>query len=311
MNEHRQCVVLGGSGFLGQALCRRLVLAGYKVRSISRSGRPKGDFEAWHSNVEWVAAPIGSDPAIRALDAAKIVYHLASSTYPSTSNLDMQFDLESNTLATVRMLEAAVNLRIEKFVFVSSGGTVYGIPQHNPIQESHPTNPICSYGIHKLAIEKYLHLFQHLYGLSSVTLRVSNMYGETQDCTKPLGAVAHFTAHILQGTPIEIWGDGTVVRDYVHVDDVTSAILASTDYSGPYSIFNIGSGEGTSLSELVKKLKTHTALPVNVIYKPSRNFDVSENVLDIRLAMHELNWRPEMGLEEGLQKILERHLLKR
>ena len=311
MSEHLQCVVLGGSGFLGQALCRRLLLAGYKVRSISRSGRPKGDFEAWHSNVEWIAAPIGSDLAIRALNDAKIVYHLASSTYPSTSNLDMSFDLESNTLATVRMLEAAVDLRIEKFVFVSSGGTVYGIPQHNPIKETHPTNPICSYGIHKLAIEKYLHLFQHLYGLRSVTLRVSNMYGETQDCTKPLGAVAHFTARILQGNPIEIWGDGTVVRDYIHVDDVTSAILAAASYSGPHAIFNIGSGEGTSLNELVKLLKTHTALPVNVNYKPSRNFDVAENVLDINLAMHELNWQPAMSLEEGLQKILEKNLLKR
>ena len=119
MSEHLQCVVLGGSGFLGQALCRRLVLAGYKVRSISRSGRPKGDFEAWHSNVEWVAAPIGSDLAIRALDDAKIVYHLASSTYPSTSNLDMSFDLESNTLATVphaggrcRFADREVRLRV-------------------------------------------------------------------------------------------------------------------------------------------------------------------------------------------------------
>ena len=128
------------------------------------------------------------------------------------------------------------------------------------------------------------------------------MYGETQDCTKPLGAVAHFTARILQGNPIEIWGDGTVVRDYVHVDDVTSAILVFCKLFWPSRHLQHRQRQGTSLNELVKLLKTHTALPVNVNYKPSRNFDVAENVLDIKsgdgrikLAAHDEpgGWSPE------------------
>jgi UDP-glucose 4-epimerase len=311
MSKHLRCVVFGGSGFLGQTLCSRLVRAGYSVTSISRSGRPKREFEKWHSRVDWITASIDSDAAIRALDGAHIVYHLASTTYPSTSNLDMSFDLESNTLATLRILEAAVHRRIEKVIFVSSGGTVYGIPQQNPIPESHPTNPICSYGIHKLAIEKYLLLFQHLYGLRSVILRVSNIYGENQDCAKPLGAVAHFTSSVLEDKPIEIWGDGTVVRDYLHVDDVATALLSAASYSGSHSIFNIGSGKGTSLNDLLQLLKEQTARPVDVTYKPGRAFDVAENVLDIGLASRELKWQPTVDLAEGFQKILEKNLSTR
>jgi UDP-glucose 4-epimerase len=311
MSERQKCVVLGGSGFLGQTLCRQLVHAGYRVSSITRSGRPRNQFEKWHTEVEWISASIDSDSAIRALDGSNVIYHLASTTYPSTSNLDMSSDLKSNTLATLRVLQAAANLRVDKLVFVSSGGTVYGIPQQNPIRETHPTDPICSYGIHKLAIEKYLHLFRHLYGLKSAVLRVSNIYGENQGCAKPLGAVAHFTSRIFEDKPIEVWGDGSVVRDYVHVDDVARALITAATYSGSHHIFNIGSGRGTSLNDLLKLLKKHTLLPVNVVYRPGRAFDVAENILDIRLASQELNWQPLIDLEEGLKKVLHKNLSTR
>jgi len=258
---------------------------------------------SWHSDVEWIAASIDSDHAARALEGADVVYHLASSTLPSTSNLDMSFDLQANTLGTLRLLNAA-RMRIGRLIFVSSGGTVYGSPQCNPIPESHPTNPLCAYGIHKLAIEKYLNLFQHLYGLSSITLRVSNIYGEGQDCARQLGAVAHFSDHALKGEPIEIWGDGSIVRDYVHVDDVAGALLNAATYSGTHTLFNIGSGVGTSLNELVELIqrRLHHALKIN--YKPGRGFDVAQNVLDIRLASAEMNWRPMIGIQAGLERML-------
>lgn len=310
MSRPFTCAVLGGSGFLGQALCSRLVSSGHAVRSVSRSGRPNGASGSWHSDVEWVAAPVGSDAALRALEGAEVVYHLASSTLPSTSNLDMSFDLESNTVATLRMLDAA-KASIGRLVFVSSGGTVYGIPRQNPIPEDHPTNPICSYGIHKLAIEKYLYLFQKMYGLKSVVLRVSNIYGEEQDVAKPLGAIAHFTSHALLGEPIEIWGDGTTIRDYVHVNDVVEALLAAAAYSGDERVFNIGSGIGTSLNELVDLIRQHSPSPVRVQYKPRRPFDVAENVLDVTLASRELHWRPAVSVQAGLQRMFERRLAQR
>jgi UDP-glucose 4-epimerase len=307
-NERNNCVVFGGSGFLGQTLCRRLLIAGFNVRSVSRTGRPRGESKPWHSQVEWIATPLDSDLAVQSLVDANIVFHLASTTLPSSSNQDMPYDLQSNAVASLRLLHESAKLNIDRFIFVSSGGTIYGKPLQNPINEDHPTNPLCSYGIHKLAIEKYLNLFQHLYGLRSIILRVSNIYGEDQDCAKPIGAIAHFTSLALQGKPIEIWGDGKTVRDYVHVDDVASALLAAATYTGTISLFNIGSGIGTSLNDLLDTVKKYSLLPVSIIYKESRPFDVQANILDVTRAFRELAWQPSVSLQAGLRRMLNREL---
>ncbi len=305
MPKESACVVLGGSGFLGQRLCRTLVEAGFRVRSVSRSGRPKNHPEPWWSSVEWVGGAMGSELSVRALDQADFVFHLVSTTLPSTSNSDILFDLESNVLTTVRILGAAAAKRIRRIVFVSSGGTVYGTAQQELISEDHPTDPVCSYGIQKLAIEKYLQLYRLTHGLDSVVLRVSNLYGETQDCTRPLGAVAHFTSRAVRGVPIEIWGDGTTTRDYVHVDDVTNALLKCISYNGADRLFNIGSGRGVTLNQLVEMLQQRLVGPVDVNHRPRRGFDVPENVLDIRRARQELSWSPEVPLEAGLERMIQ------
>jgi UDP-glucose 4-epimerase len=304
MSDPLLCVVLGGSGFLGQRLCRSLVGAGFRVRSVSRSGPPKGRPETWWPEVEWIAAPLGTESSARTLQHADSVFHLASTTLPSTSDADMAYDLESNLVATVRMLEAAAASRVRRMVFVSSGGTVYGIARQNPIPESHPTDPICSYGIHKLTIEKYLQLFRSKNRLDSIVLRVSNIYGESQDCTRPLGAVAHFTSRAVNGIPIEIWGDGTTTRDYIYVDDVVDALAKSISYEGAERLFNIGSGRGVSLNQLVEMLQQRLSKPVTVNYRSRRGCDVVENVLDISRARNELSWTPAVTLEFGLDTMI-------
>lgn len=306
VNDAPLCVVLGGSGFLGQRLCRALLTSRFRVRSVSRSGRPIGHADPWWSDVEWIAAPIGTAPSAGALHHADFVFHLASTTLPSTSNDNISYDLESNVVATVQTLEAAVSAGVRRVVFVSSGGTVYGIARQIPISEAHPTDPICSHGIQKLAIEKYLYLFRSMKGLDSMILRVSNMYGESQDCNKPMGAVAHFTAKAMSGTPLEIWGDGTTTRDYVHVDDVVRALIMAARYEGAERVFNIGTGRGTSLAQLVDLLKERTPWPVAVNYGPKRGFDVPGNVLDVCRARTELLWTPEITLERGLDRVLQR-----
>jgi UDP-glucose 4-epimerase len=297
-------VVLGGTGFLGQRLCQSLLDAGFHVRSVSRSGSPKGKPEPWWSKVNWIAAPIGTESSTRALEGADFVFHLASTTLPSSSNADIVYDLESNAVATVQMLEAAALMRFQRFIFVSSGGTVYGLAHQTPIPESHATNPLCSYGVHKLAIEKYLHIFGALKELDSAVLRVSNMYGESQDCNRPLGAVAHFTARAVSGSPIEIWGDGMATRDYIHVQDVVDAILAVAFYEGRERLFNIGTGRGVSLNQLVDLLRQRISTPVTVNYLPHRGFDVPENILDIGRARRELSWTPKINLESGLERMI-------
>jgi UDP-glucose 4-epimerase len=306
VNDAPLCVVLGGSGFLGQRLCRVLLASGFRVRSVSRSGRPNGDSDSWSSGVEWISAAIGTTVSAGALHGADWVFHLASTTLPSTSNDNISYDLESNVVATVQTLEAAVSAAVRRVVFVSSGGTVYGIARQIPIPETHPTDPICSHGIQKLCIEKYFHLFRSMKGLDSIVLRVSNMYGESQGCNKPLGAVAHFAAKAIGGTPLEIWGDGATIRDYVHVDDVVRSLIVAARYQGTERIFNIGTGRGTSLVQLVDLLRERTPWPVAVKFGLTRGFDVPENVLDIGLANAELLWRPETTLEHGLDRVMQR-----
>jgi len=202
------------------------------------------------------------------------------------------------------MLNSAVEYGVKRLVFVSSGGTVYGVPRQNPIPETHPTDPICSYGIHKLAVEKYLYLHRSLNQLDSVILRVSNMYGEHQRLDRPLGAVFHFVNHAVKGTPIDIWGDGSIRRDFIHVDDVVNALLMTMTYSGPEYLFNIGSGRSVSLNELVQMIGKRLNRDIHVNYRPARAFDVHENLLDIRRAATELAWKPAINLEAGLDRVI-------
>jgi UDP-glucose 4-epimerase len=304
MSKKTLCVVLGGKGFLGRRLCRAMLEAGFRIRSISRSGMPDGQPETWWSDVEWISASLGTESCALALQEADLLVHLASTTLPSTSNSDIAYDLESNVVGTIKTLEAASVHGVRRTVFVSSGGTVYGPAREIPIAEHHPTEPICSYGIHKLAIEKYLQLFRSQNRLDSIVLRVSNMYGESQGCGRPLGAIAHFAAHAVEGTPIQIWGDGTVTRDYVYVDDVVSAILKSAAYEGTERMFNIGSGRGTSLNEILDMIRLRLQKPVIANYQPPRGFDVPENILDSKRAKCELGWRPEVSLETGLDRMI-------
>jgi UDP-glucose 4-epimerase len=304
MTQNHTCVVLGGSGFLGQCLCARLVSEGFRVISVSRSGAPAGVEEEWCSKVEWVAATMGSEKSLALLHRSDFVFHLASSTLPSTSNSDMAFDLESNLIATVRFLEAAAAATAPRIVFVSSGGTVYGIPKSTPIDEDHPTHPICSYGIHKLAIEKYLHLFHCTANLDSIVLRVANIYGESQDPRKPLGAVSSFVDKSFRRIPIEIWGDGSVIRDYVHVDDVVNALVDAIAYRGSERLFNIGTGRGVSLRQLVEMIRLRIDGQVATQYSPSRRFDVQENVLNVSRACDALLWTPVITLEVGLDRMI-------
>ena len=195
------------------------------------------------------------------------------------------------------MLQSGALSNLKKIIFVSSGGTVYGIPQSIPIDESHPTDPICAYGIHKLACEKYLQLFQFTHRVDTIILRVSNVYGPLQEIQRPFGAVEAFMRHAIMDEPITIWGDGSITRDYVHVDDVVASLLKAMSNGERSGIFNIGSGIGHTLNEIVRMIEKRLDKTVKVNYLPARNFDVPVNVLNIRKAKEQLGWEPRVSLE--------------
>jgi len=296
-------LVIGGNGFIGTHLVSALQDQGVKVRVFDRY---PSKFVEPKSAVEYVTGDLGNHGALNEIvNGVDSVFHLAYTTLPQTSNDDPLYDVRSNLIDTIQLLQECSKNGVKKVVFISSGGTVYGVPRDVPIKENHPTDPQCSYGITKLAIEKYLHLFYHLNGLEYVVLRVSNPYGEGQNPNAKQGAIGVFLGRVARGETINIWGDGEVVRDYLYIKDVVSAMLAAAEYrplDREPRIFNIGSGQGHSLNELVAEIRSVVDTQVKVEYTPARALDVPVNVLDISAAKERLNWKPNVDLATGLAK---------
>src|SRR5215210_3221929 len=244
-----RCLVLGGGGFLGINLSNALALAGAQVHAYGRSLSVP---DSLLPSVRWTAADFADRQTLAtAIESVDYVFHLVSSSTPSSANADPIADVNANLVATLGLLEICRVRPIKRLVFVSSGGTVYGVPQAVPIPETAPTDPVSAYGIHKIAIEKYLALYHRLYQLDYVVLRVANPYGPMQLARKNQGVIAAFLKHALGSEPIEIWGDGGVVRDFVYVDDVVRAMMMAAVHLSASRVFNVGSGAGMSLNDVL------------------------------------------------------------
>jgi Nucleoside-diphosphate-sugar epimerases len=298
-----KALVIGGNGFIGTSLVDLLLQRGISVRVFDRY---PSRFTEPLSDVEYQLGDFGNAGEMcQAVAGADCVFHLAYTTLPETSNEDPVYDVRSNVIDTIQLIQQCCESGVSKFVFVSSGGTVYGIPQSVPIKEDHPTEPICSYGITKLTIEKYLNLFRRTHGLDYSIARIANPYGERQNPNAKQGAIGVFLGKIAKGEPVTIYGDGKVVRDFLYISDASDALLACAEYKPTDDgtrCFNIGSGEGCSLNQLVDTIKRVVDVKVDVTHIPARVVDVESNVLDISLAKTVLGWKPEVDLESGLAR---------
>ena len=300
-----KCLVLGGGGFIGSHVVDALIDGGHRVRVFERPRVPQ--YRACDGDtLEWMEGDFQNSARVReAVQGVDTIVHLVSTTLPKGSNDDPEFDVQSNVIGSLRLLRSAVEAGVRKVVFISSGGTVYGVPVTIPIPETHPTEPRVSYAIGKLAVEKYLAVFRQQHGLDYAVLRVANPYGPRQRVDIAQGAVAVFLDAALAGRDVEIWGDGSVIRDYVHVADVARAFVLALEYGGEQRIFNIGSGQGRSLVELLDVIERAVGRPVPRRHLPARGIDVPSNVLDIARAQRELAWTPRVGLEEGVARTVE------
>ncbi|MEB0224699.1 NAD-dependent epimerase/dehydratase family protein [Pseudomonas sp. 10S4] len=298
--------VFGGGGFIGSTIVDRLLLDGHSIRVFER---PRvGEYRKFlpHENVEWMTGDLLATSDInKAVEGVDAVLHLVSTTLPKSSNEDPIYDVQSNLIASLQLLNAMVAHKVGRIVFISSGGTVYGSPKYIPIDEKHPTDPEVSYGITKLAIEKYILMYGHIHGIKPVILRVANPYGERQRVETAQGAVGVFIHNVLKQVPIEIWGDGSVQRDFLHVSDVAEAFAKSISYSGNAGVFNISSGVGTSLNSLLELIGEVSGAEVSRVYKPGRSFDVPVSVLSNDLAREELGWSPQVSMKEGIARTFE------
>jgi UDP-glucose 4-epimerase len=305
MKSAMKCVVLGGGGFLGSHACDVLLSQGCRVRVFEKQYVGKENIHHAISDIEWTEGDFTNEAhVLEAVQGMDYIIHAIGTTLPKDSNENPVYDISSNVISTLHLLEAAKEAGVKKIIFFSSGGTVYGIPQRIPISEDHPTDPISSYGIQKLTIEKYLKLYHYLHGLDYAIMRMSNPYGERQRPVASQGAVAVFLYKALKGEPVEIWGDGSVTRDYIHVSDVADVIPLLLRYEGKNKLFNIGSGRGLSLLDLINTFERVIGRPIDVCFAPARAFDVPVNILDNSLAQRELKWTPRIDLDEGARRTI-------
>ncbi len=295
-----RCLIMGGGGFLGVNLANALAGQGAVVRAFGRSPVDPRELD---ERVHWSSGRFEDPVAVaEAVRGQEIIFHLLSSSVPGSPGQRPAFDLETNVLGTLRFLDICNDAAVRKIVFASSGGTVYGQADGHPIPETAPTHPISAYGVGKLAIEKYLSLYHHLYGLEYLALRVANAYGPRQSVLKRQGVVAAMLDHALAGKSLEIWGTGEVVRDFVHIDDVVTAFLWAATYDGPHSVMNVGSGVGRSINQVASDIEAIAGTAeLARTYRAGRAADVPVNVLDISLITRETLWRPRLTWLDGLQ----------
>lgn len=291
-------LVTGGNGFIGSGLVDRLRAAGHHVRVLDQSV-PRADVD-WHG-VDYVTGSLTDVAKLPALlDGVDLVFHLASSTVPSTSNLDPAADVQSNLIGALNLCRAMIEAGKRRLIFFSSGGTVYGNPRQLPVPETHALHPISSYGVVKVAIENYLLMYEQLGDLDPLILRPSNPYGPRQSSAGLQGVIAAFLGKARNGEEVRIWGDGKIVRDYLHIDDLlTFAITAGTGRLT--GAVNVGSGTGHTLNQILDVVREVTDARLPVEYAPARKYDVAEIVLDITRAITEFGWHPEVDLASGIR----------
>jgi UDP-glucose 4-epimerase len=242
-------------------------------------------------------------PEIRAIferEQPEVVNHHAAQMNVRRSVADPFFDADVNILGSLNLIEASKATGVLRFIYVSTGGAVYGEPIYLPCDEKHPIDPICQYGISKHTVEHYLYLYCVNYGLNYTVLRYPNVYGPRQDPHGEAGVVAIFTGQMLAGEQVVINGDGEQVRDFVYVSDVARASRLALTAPATHGIFNLGSGTGTSVNQVFAALKQITGYARSAEFGPAKVGETRQIYLDGSLAHAELGWQAGITLEQGL-----------
>ena len=293
-------LIIGGNGFVGSHLVDYLLLKGHNVRVFDMKHEK---FRKPNSNVDYrIFSMDDTNNLYEALLDIDIVFHLACSTVPSTADINPISDINNDVINTLKLLDLLVQLKIRRFVYFSSGGTVYGLPQKIPINEEQPLNPISTYGIIKVTIEHYIRLYERLYGINAIIVRPSNIYGPRQGHYIAQGVISTFLKKVFDNKNITVFGDGTSTKDYIYVSDFIK-ICYSLGISDKKGAFNIGSGIGISLIEIIDIIKRITNINPNIIYEGNKKYDVSKFILDISKTMKAQSQKPETGIETGIEKV--------
>ena len=297
-------VITGGTGFVGRALARAVRLSGHEAMIASRGMHSLSDGGEW---IEYDLRDLST--AANILQAKPDgIYHLAWSSTPGLAEIDPASDIKTNLAGTTHLLETVASQLAIPMVFVSSGGTVYGKIGNTMALEDMQLAPVSIYGTTKAAAETYANLYRQKRNLDVRIARLSNPYGEEQSAAKLQGAASIFARKILGNEKIEIWGDGSVVRDFIHVDDAAAGLMAimladKQDFGQPH-IYNVGCGFGTKLIDLINRIENRLQKRAIVKYENARSFDILYSVLNVSKIKRDLGWSAKLDLDAGLDRMI-------
>ncbi len=296
-----RALVTGGNGFIGSHLVDLLLVSSWDVTVLDLTHRR---FDPIPGAVNFVQGDCSSEYLLRECVArSDVVFHLAWTGIHETSNRDPVADIKTNLVSSISLLEICRTENVERIVFLSSGGTVYGSAKTLPIPVDHPLEPNTSYGITKLAVEKYLKMYFHLHGLEYAILRPSVPFGPRQNPLAHQGAVAIFLYRVAYGLPITIFGNGQTTRDFFYIEDLARAMVAAAVCPlDAQRIFNVGGKESFSLNQLLQEIESTVGKKAIINYANARTFDASHIKLDTHITEQHLQWMPQYSLSEGLSK---------
>jgi UDP-glucose 4-epimerase len=296
-----KCLIIGGTGFIGTHLVQNLLKRNRKIRVLSNDS-----CYVKYPSVEYIEGDYGDIKLINiVLEDCDEVIHLAHNSLKMSFDNSLVSDINENLIPTIQLFSRCQQLeQIKKVLFISSGGTVYGLQNTDLIIEQHATDPISSYGVIKLVIEKYAKLFYFQKNLPVIILRPSNAYGPGQKPFIGQGFIATALASVLKDKPINIFGDGSTVRDYIYIGDLVGGIIAALECGKPGEVYNIGSGKGYSNKQIVEQFIIPTAknegFDVELNYLPKRGFDVPSNILSNVKLQKISKWIPQVKLKDGI-----------
>jgi len=302
--KNKKILVTGGAGFIASHVVDRLIQKRHKVVIVDNLS--SGKKENLNPKAKFYKIDI-RDPEISSIfrkEKPKVVFHYAAQIEARQSLEDPIWSAEVNILGSLNILENCRKLGVEKIIFASSGGEIYGSAAKIPTPESYLPSPLSPYGLSKLTIERYLALYKKLFGLSYITLRLGNVYGPRQNPYGEAGVIAIFANKMLIGEQVHVHGSGTQTKDYIFIEDVADATILSLE-KGHEGVFNIGTGKETSVLELFNKIKilTNPSAKKKHVSLPLCSFP--RGCLDITKAKKILNWFPKYSLDEGLRKTVE------
>jgi UDP-glucose 4-epimerase len=295
-------LVTGGAGFVASHIVDAYIARGHQVLVVDNLST--GKREHVHPEARLVEMDL-NDPALFDLFEAErpdVVNHHAANASVSVSVREPAFDASQNVLGTINLLEAARRAGTGRFIYISSGGAMYGNPEYLPMDENHPANPISPYALSKLTGERYVRIYGQEHGLSWISLRYANVYGPRQDPFGEAGVISIFCQNLLDGLAPRIHWDGEQTRDFVYVGDCARANLLALE-GGDGQAYNVGTGKGTSINALFHTLREVAGRQVTAQRGPRRPGDVRHSYLDCRKIEQELGWRAEVDLQEGLAQI--------